>query len=54
MCALTAIKYHLPLKAFYDRLIANKKPFKVVIVAVMRKIIIIANSILRKGELCKA
>lgn len=54
MCALTTIKHHLPLKAFYDRLIANKKPFKVAIVAVMRKLAIIANVILKKGELCKA
>lgn len=54
MCALTTIKHHLPLKVFYDRLIANKKPFKVAIVAVMRKLIIIANAILKKGELCRA
>jgi len=54
MCALTTIKYHLPLKEFYDRLIVNKKPFKVAIVAVMRKLIIIANVILKKGELCRA
>jgi len=53
-CALTTIKYHLPLKAFYDRLIANKKPFKVAIVAVMRKLIVLANTILKKGEPCKA
>lgn len=54
MCALTTIKYHLPLKKFYDRLIENKKPFKVAIVAVMRKLIIIANVILKKNEPCKA
>ncbi len=53
MCALTTIKYYLPLRAFYDRLINNKKPFKVALVAVMRKLIIIANVILRKGEMCK-
>ncbi|MBV8661245.1 MAG: hypothetical protein JO129_03825 [Candidatus Dependentiae bacterium] len=53
MCALTTIKYHLPLKDFYDRLISNKKPFKVAMVAVMRKLIIIANVILKKGEMCK-
>ncbi len=53
MSALTTIKYHLPLKAFYDRLRDNKKPFKVAMVAVMRKLIIIANVILRKGEMCK-
>jgi len=53
MCALTTIKYHLPLKDFYDRLKAKNKPFKVVMVAIMRKLIIIANVILRKGEMCK-
>lgn len=54
MCALTTIKYHLPLKEFYDRLVAGKKPFKVAMVAVMRKLIIIANVILKKGEPCRA
>lgn len=54
MCALTTIKYHFPLREFYDRLIEAKKPFKVAIVAVMHKLIMIANSILKKGELCKA
>ena len=53
MCALTTIKYNLILKAFYDRLIENKKPFKVAIVAVMHKLIILANSLLKKGELCR-
>lgn len=53
MCALTTIKYHLPLKEFYNRLRENKKPFKVAMVAIMRKLIIIANVILKKGELCK-
>ncbi len=54
MCAITTIKYYAPLKSFYDRLIANKKSFKVAIVAVMRKLIIIANVILKKGEVCSA
>ena len=54
MCALTTVKYHLPLKAFYDRLMDEKKPFKVAIVAVMHKLIIIANALLKKGELCRA
>ncbi len=53
MCALTTIKYNLILKTFYDRLIENQKPFKVAIVAVMRKLIILANSLLKRGELCK-
>jgi transposase len=54
MCALSTIKHHLPLKEFYDRLIEKKKPFKVAIVAVMRKLIIIANAILKKAEPCRA
>lgn len=53
MCALTTIKYNLILKAFYNRLIEKKKPFKVAIVAVMHKLIILANSLLKRGELCK-
>ncbi len=52
MCALTTIKHHLPLKKFYDRLIANKKPFKIAIVAIMHKLIVIANSLLKKREVC--
>lgn len=52
MCALTTIKYDLILKQFYDRLIAKKKPFKVAIVAVMHKLIILANAVLKKGKLC--
>ncbi len=54
MSALTTIKYHLPLKELYERLIANNKPFKFAIVAVMRKLIIIANAILKRGEMCRA
>lgn len=54
MCALTTIKYNLILKGFYDRLTGNNKPFKVAIVAVMHKLIILANAILKKGEVCRA
>jgi len=53
MCALTTIKYSPSIKIFYDRLIAQHKPFKVAMVAVMHKLIIIANTILKKGELCR-
>jgi len=52
MCALTTIKYNLILKQFYDRLIQKNKPFKVAIVAVMHKLIILANSLLKKGKMC--
>jgi transposase len=54
MCALTTIKHNLVLKKFYAQLIANKKAFKVAIVAVMHKLIILANSLLKKGEMYKA
>lgn len=53
MCALTTIRHNLVLKHFYDRLREKQKPFKVAIVAVMRKMIILANSLLKKGELCR-
>ncbi len=45
--ALVAARFNSDLKAFYDRLIAEGKPFKVAITAVMRKLIIIANSFIR-------
>ena len=54
MCALTSIKYYEPLKRFYNLLRNKNKPFKVAIVAVMHKLIMIANVLLAKGELCKA
>lgn len=54
MCALTTIKYHLPLKKFYDHLRGKQKPFKVAMVAIMHKMIMIANALLKKDELCKA
>jgi len=43
MAALNAIKYCSPLKMFYERLREKGKSFKVVIVAVMRKLITILN-----------
>jgi len=52
MCALSAIKYHLPFKQFFDRLIAAGKAFKVALVAVMRKLIVLANVLLKKQQMC--
>jgi transposase len=52
MCALTTIKYSFALKEFYNRLRITK-PFKVAMVAVMHKLVILANSLIKKGELCK-
>jgi len=47
--AIVAAKHNPDLKILYDRLMESGKPFKVVIVAVMRKLTIIANALLRKN-----
>jgi transposase len=47
MAAISVIKFNPILKAFYERLIAQKKPFKVAITAVMRKLLIYLNGLLK-------
>lgn len=47
MVAVVAIRYNLAMQDFYQRLIKAGKPFKVAIVAVMRKVIIILNAMVR-------
>lgn len=47
MAALSATRYNPKLKAFYERLIKAGKPCKVALVAVMRKLVIILNAIIR-------
>lgn len=47
MAAFNAIRYNPVLKAFYDRLRLNGKPYKVAIVAVMRKLLCICNSMIK-------
>jgi transposase len=47
MAALAAIRGKNPLAAFYTRLIERGKPFKVAIVATMRKLLTMANAIMR-------
>lgn len=51
MAALTATTYNPKLKIFYERLRAAGKPFKVAIVAVMRKLVTYMNILVSKGEL---
>lgn len=49
MATLSALKARVPaLRAFYDRLRANGKPFKVAINAAMRKFITILNAIVKQ------
>jgi transposase len=50
MAAISVIKFNPILKAFYQRLIAQKKPFKVAITAVMRKLLIYLNALLKAPE----
>jgi transposase len=45
--ALSAARFNPDLKAVYDRLRAKGKPAKVALVAVMRKLVILANVLLR-------
>jgi transposase len=51
MAALTAITHNPPLAAFYKGLLARGKAHKVAITAVMRKIIVLANTLLRDNRL---
>lgn len=50
MAALSGIRYNPVLKAFYDRLVAKGKLFKVAITACMRKLLTILNAIVRDGS----
>jgi transposase len=51
MACLGAATRHNPvLKAFYQRLIAKGKPPKVALVACMRKLIVILNTMIARGE----
>lgn len=49
MASLSAIRFNKDIKIFYDRLIKKNKLFKVAITAVMRKLIIIVNSVAKRG-----
>lgn len=46
-----ATQHNAVLKEFYDRLIAAGKPTRVALMACMRKLIVFANTLLRKGEM---
>lgn len=47
MPALVAMRFNPDLKRLYDRLIGNGKHAKVAITAVMRKLVVLANALLR-------
>lgn len=50
MAALSAVRFNPVLKAFYERLKSRGKPFKIAIVAVMRKMLTILNSMLANKQ----
>ena len=50
MAAVAAIRSNPDLKAFHQRLTDNGKPFKVAITAVMRKLLILANSLIAQNR----
>ena len=50
MAALSAVRYNPAMKAFRDRLAARGKKPKVILTAVARKLLVIANAILRTGR----
>lgn len=50
MPALVAIRFNPNLKAKYDQLIKTGKPPKVAITAIMRKLIVLANALLRQNR----
>ena len=47
MGALTAVRLGAPFRALYERLVAKGKPKKVALVAVMRKLLVTCNAVLR-------
>ena len=54
MAALSASRSNHLLKPFYDRLIAAGKPGKVALTAVMRKLIVLMNHLLKNPDFCLA
>ena len=49
MPALVAMRFNLDLKQVYDRLIVKGKHGKIAITAIMRKLVVIANAVLKTG-----
>ena len=51
MAALVSTKYNARLKAFYQRLVSQGKPKKVALVAVMRKLLVTLNVMIRDQQM---
>src|SRR5476649_747142 len=50
MAAVTASRHNPVLRPFYERLIAKGKPPKVALIAVLRRLVVFANAVLRSGQ----
>ncbi len=50
LAALAATRFNPDMKAFYRRLIANGKPPKLAIIAVARKLAVLANTLITEGR----
>ena len=50
MPAVVACRFNPDLKAKYDQLISSGKPAKLAITAVMRKLIVLANALIRDNR----
>jgi len=51
MCAMVAVRHNPVLKQFYERLVARGKPKKLALAAVMRKLIVTLNAMLKTNSL---
>jgi transposase len=50
MAAVTASRHNPVLRPFYERLIAKGKPPKLAIIAVLRRLVVFANAVLKSGQ----
>jgi len=50
MPALVAVRFNPVMQAFYEKLLAKGKPKKVALVAVMRKLLVLAYGVLKSGK----
>ena len=50
MPCLAVVKHNKPLHAFYDRLVAAGKPKKLALIAVMRKLVVLANAMVKANK----
>ena len=54
MATLSSIRFNDVIRTFYDRLVSKGKPKKVAIVACMRKLITILNSMIKNDRMWNA